>query len=270
MPSLCNFSCPYLSPLLDMSQDEEFDIGGGFDDDEGPDDMDDLMEDDVMDEQDAPDEQPTDAIAAADGAEPARKRTKKDEGQQHSAYSDILDSIPPIAGEEAWLRPPLPPFHPSSTPLHLQTMEADYTIGPARSFAGYPDEFGSGSHKKAVVRLFGVSRGGQSVLCHIHNFLSYFYIPVWSTFNTAGSDLQELGDALNQELKDTSRGDKSIARPIIGMEVVSRQSIWGRSTQQAGTETLLTAICAAPLTVPARVLCCQATTSTPSSTSFAS
>ena len=218
---------PLRAPGL-MSQDEDFDIGGGFDEDEGPDEMDDLMEDDVMDEPDAADEQHAAAVEEEDESQPSRKRTKKDSAQ-HGSYqsSDVVDSIPRIAGEEAWLRPALRAFNPATTDLHLQTMEADYTIGPPRSFAGYPDEFGSGSHKKAIVRLFGVSRGGQSVLCHIHNFLSYFYIPVWATFNTQGSDLQDLGDSLNQELKDQSRGDKSIARPVIGMEVVSRQSIWG-------------------------------------------
>ena len=33
--------------LVAMSQDDDFDIGGGFDDDEGPEEMDELMEDDV-------------------------------------------------------------------------------------------------------------------------------------------------------------------------------------------------------------------------------
>ena len=211
-----------------MSQDDDFDIGGGFDDEMPDDDMDELMEEEVMDEPDLADEQPAMQANGEDTAEPARKRSKKGEGrQQYSHSADLVDSITTIAGEEAWLRPPLSPFDPSSTALHLQTMEADYSVGPARSFPGYPDEFGSGSHKKAIVRLFGVSRGGQSVLCHIHNFLSYFYIPVWSTFDSH-TDLQLLGESLNQELLSASRGDKTIARPVIGMEVVSRQSIWGQ------------------------------------------
>ena len=258
-----------------MSQDDEFDIGGGFDDDV-PDDMDELMEDDGLDEADMADEpQPDSATAAdgADGAEPARKRAKKTDGGYVGA--DVLDTIPPIAGEDSWLRPPLVPFSPSREPLHLQTMEADYTIGPARSFPGYAEQFNSGSHKKAIVRLFGVTRGGQSVLCHIHNFLSYFYIPVWASFDPAGPDLQQLGEALNDELKAQSRGDKSIARPVIGMEVVSRQSIWGQRTAHTRRQTQRsrsTVPHSSSRTAPCRSLCCdcQAITSTASSTSFAS
>ena len=254
--------------------DEDFDVGGGFDD---ADDMEDLMEDDVIDVEEAAEDEPTTATDAADAtsstAEPARKRAKRGPVESSGAV-DLLDAIPAIEGEELWHRPAMPNLNPSTTALHLQNFEADYvahthcthtytsaslrlpralthtashpaslcclqTIAASRNFPGYPGQFdgagGGSEHRRAIVRLFGVTPSGTSVLCHIHNFLSYFYIPTWSTFNPA-TDLSVLGDALNSELKGQRGSDKAasgVSRPILGLEVVQKQSLWGYHFQSA-------------------------------------
>ena len=31
-------------------------------------------------------------------------------------------------------------------------------------------------NEKGILRAFGVTKNGNSILCHIHDFLAYFYI----------------------------------------------------------------------------------------------
>lgn len=49
-----------------------------------------------------------------------------------------------------------------------------------------------------VVRVYGVTERGNSILLYVHNFLPYFYIPTWPDFT--GDDLRFIGDALNVRL----------------------------------------------------------------------
>ena len=120
--------------------------------------------------------------------------------------------------------------HPSP-PIPSPCSPCSQTIAAPKSFPGFPNQFDGGGgdgeqHRRAIIRLFGVTQSGTSVLCHIHNFLSYFYIPTWSTFNPA-TDLPVLGDALNAELRGQRGADKGLSRPILGLEVVQKQSLWG-------------------------------------------
>ena len=68
--------------------------------------------------------------------------------------------------ERQWRRPPLPALNPETDSLDFQQFEADYSTSPI------PPEFARGSTepKAAVVRLFGVTRGGNSVVAHVHGF----------------------------------------------------------------------------------------------------
>jgi hypothetical protein len=52
----------------------------------------------------------------------------------------------------------------------------------------------------AVLRMYGVTEGGNSVMAHIHNFLSYFYVEVQPQHKEKDIDeamLNELRDKLN-------------------------------------------------------------------------
>lgn len=40
-----------------------------------------------------------------------------------------------------------------------------------------------------IIRMFGVTKDGNSVCCHVHGFSPYFYINLPETFNT--SDLSQ-------------------------------------------------------------------------------
>lgn len=49
----------------------------------------------------------------------------------------------------------------------------------------------------ATIRLFGVTEGQNSVLVHVHDFISYFWIECPAEFNPSPDNLEQLKAALN-------------------------------------------------------------------------
>ncbi len=60
-------------------------------------------------------------------------------------------------------RPPPPILTPASKSLIFMQTDADYTLMP---------------NDVPVIRLFGVTEGGNSVMLLVYNFEPYFYVPL--------------------------------------------------------------------------------------------
>ncbi|KAI9018763.1 DNA polymerase family B-domain-containing protein [Phycomyces nitens] len=105
--------------------------------------------------------------------------------------------------ESLWKRAPAPPLNPSSQSLVFQQIEAD----------DYMDY----STKTPVVRLYGVTDAGNSVVCHIHGFLPYFYFQAPAGLKE--HHLPELKKALAAELYDQSM--------LNSVSIEVKQSIYG-------------------------------------------
>ena len=66
-----------------------------------------------------------------------------------------------------YARPALLPHHKSeSNDITFMQIECDYYVGRKQ---GQDEESG-------IIRMYGVTKEGNSVLAHIHDFISYFYI----------------------------------------------------------------------------------------------
>jgi hypothetical protein len=53
--------------------------------------------------------------------------------------------------------------------------------------------------EKVVLRMFGITEQGNSVMLHIHNFLPYLYVELNSTLNDlSDKDLLELKQSINE------------------------------------------------------------------------
>lgn len=77
-------------------------------------------------------------------------------------------------------RPPVPPLDPLEDALVFQELELDnYLSSP------YPGMPGAQTGLTPVMRLFGVTKGGNSVCCHIHGFSPYFYVNLPHDFPAA-------------------------------------------------------------------------------------
>ncbi|KAI8366805.1 DNA polymerase family B-domain-containing protein [Radiomyces spectabilis] len=91
--------------------------------------------------------------------------------QQSSAFEEELQlleeqmdiDIKTENTEAVWGRAPMPAVNPATEKLVFQQIEAD--------------EYMDYQTRKPVIRFYGVTEHGNSVVCHVHGFLPYFYFP---------------------------------------------------------------------------------------------
>ena len=79
----------------------------------------------------------------------------------------------------------------------MQTVDVDYVI--------QAPEGSKGGLKSAVIRMYGITEKGNSVLAFIHGFEPYFYVPCWPGFEQR--DVQQFGEALDVGF-DTEREEE--------------------------------------------------------------
>jgi DNA polymerase delta subunit 1 len=146
-----------------MEEDEQDDI-----EDDGQDEVDDAMDEDELD----------------DDQESASFGTQK---QFH------VDAL-----KKEWCRPHIPKESGLLTrekPLIFQQMDADYYIGQQEE--GYP---GPEKGSVPIVRLYGVTKEGYSVLCHVRGFVPYFYVEMPQGMDK--NDLTWFKEFLAQQLQN--------------------------------------------------------------------
>ncbi|KAG0235930.1 DNA-directed DNA polymerase delta [Actinomortierella wolfii] len=102
-----------------------------------------------------------------------------------------------------WNRPPVPAFDPARDNLIFQQIEAD--------------EYMSNSTNTPVIRFFGVTENGNSVICHVTGFLPYFYVPTPAGFKP------ENISAFKQALETGMEKGNSIVK----IEWTMKESIYG-------------------------------------------
>ncbi|KAK7204813.1 DNA polymerase family B-domain-containing protein [Myxozyma melibiosi] len=119
-----------------------------------------------------------------------------------SSFEEDLERLEEEIGHSAendqkWARPALPAFDPKTTPIVFQQIDAEEAI--------YNDQ--------PVVRLFGVTEEGHSVMCNMTGFYHYFYVQAPYQFEQY--HVNSLHDYL----------DTLYPGAIYSIEIVSRWSI---------------------------------------------
>ena len=132
------------------------------------------------------------------GGPPAKKfrneAEDEDEGMSFEERLAMLEDEDQIMGdvptevEEAiesqeerfarWRRPTPPPLDVSKDDLIFQQIDIDHYIGKP-----FPNMKGARSGPVPIVRMFGVTKLGNSVCCHVHGFHPYFYVPAPEKFS---------------------------------------------------------------------------------------
>lgn len=168
------------------------------------------------------------------------KRTTTDDDASEDNHADISKRIKTEDHEPScdearmtWARPPLLVGTGSgSGDLIFQHVDGDYAM--------------SDDHEP-VVRLFGVTPQGHSVMVHVHDFMPYFYVAVPPSASAA--DAESFGDFLNERLekRPADRGRQVVlgVTPITGP-----MSITGYHGRQSTPTLFYKITCAAPMAVP--------------------
>ncbi|KAJ3583701.1 hypothetical protein NHX12_015815 [Muraenolepis orangiensis] len=120
-----------------------------------------------------------------------------------------------------WCRPPAPALDTDSDALVFQQLDLDYYLGG--TVAGMP---GQSKGTVPIIRMFGVTDGGNSVCCHVHGFSPYFYTPAPSGFTAAhlGEFKRELNSAV---LKDMRSNKDNVSMTVLAVDIKRKESMYG-------------------------------------------
>mmetsp|Transcript_37724 Transcript_37724/g.82885 ORF Transcript_37724/g.82885 Transcript_37724/m.82885 type:complete len:1030 (+) Transcript_37724:59-3148(+) len=125
-----------------------------------------------------------------------------------------------------WARPPVQNSNYTGPKATLTLMQVDidyYTDNPDNRFVR------SMNSKVAVVRMYGITEEGNSVMLHIHGFEPYFYVQCPEDF----TDVEIFGASLENQLQQAGNRDK-LERNVLMVSVESRSSLMG---WQGGSHT---------------------------------
>ncbi|XP_059584205.1 DNA polymerase delta catalytic subunit isoform X1 [Alligator mississippiensis] len=125
-----------------------------------------------------------------------------------------------------WQRPAPPGIDPAADALCFQQVELDYYVGSP--FPGMP---GATQGPVPVLRMFGVTKAGNSVCCHIHGFAPYFYVPAPSGFQAQhlGEFQRELNGAVLRDMRSNKDG---LSQAVLAVELCSKESMYGYHGQR--------------------------------------
>eukprot|EP00126_Sphaerothecum_destruens_P006174 Sdes_comp19247_c1_seq1m10197 len=105
--------------------------------------------------------------------------------------------------------------------LIFQQLDIDFYISEKDVLPGMP---GAKTGPVAVMRMYGVTMEGNSVMCHIHGFSPYFYVPAPKGFQERY--LRDFRDKLNQEVGKVSSGKESVSDYVLSVKLVKRASVY--------------------------------------------
>ncbi|XP_004365086.2 DNA polymerase delta1 catalytic subunit [Capsaspora owczarzaki ATCC 30864] len=121
-------------------------------------------------------------------------------------------------GSGAWLRRPVPSLSPATDALIFQQLEIDTYMG--EHLAGMP---GADASRVPILRMYGVTEAGNSVMCHVHGFLPYFYAPAAGLTEDL---LPGFMRVLNQNLQQQQRVARdNLSEVVLSVELVMKESI---------------------------------------------
>ncbi|EDO49294.1 predicted protein [Nematostella vectensis] len=161
-----------------------------------------------------------------------RSRNQDDlDGSQPSSFESELASLQGDDGavetatrgrpSDKWPRPALPPFEPASDNIQFQQLDVENYIGTP--LLGMP---GSKVGPVPIIRMFGVTMDGNSVLCHIHGFVPYFFVPAPPGFQEIHCSL--FRDTLDKAVLNDMRSNRDgVTQAVLAVDYMMRESIYG-------------------------------------------
>lgn len=120
-----------------------------------------------------------------------------------------------VGGRTSWVRPKLPNYVSARDTIAFQNIDIDY----------YTSSHNPRRSNEPVIRMYGATMNGNSVMAHISGFEPYFYVAAWDGFNPNGPDKDVFGQALNAALAAQGRV-RNVSSFVKRVQVVERRSLW--------------------------------------------
>uniref|UniRef100_A0A915J562 DNA polymerase delta catalytic subunit n=1 Tax=Romanomermis culicivorax TaxID=13658 RepID=A0A915J562_ROMCU len=111
-------------------------------------------------------------------------------------------------------RPPMKEIDTNTEAIIFQTIDLDFYIGDDEDDQTQP-----------IVRMFGVTKGGNSTCCHVYGFQPYFYAQLPDGFDKV--HLNAFQAELNQKVLDEIRGNRTIRNAVLVIQLKDCQDIRG-------------------------------------------
>jgi len=137
---------------------------------------------------------------------------------------EIAPSVPGPALKstfDQWARPAPPALNPATDSLSFQQVELDHYIDKANTKMS-----GVSQGPAPVVRMFGVTMGGNSVCCHVHGFHPYIYVPAPPALTE--DKMGAFRRAMNKALVDDMKSNPfQIVEAVLKCQLVEKSTIYG-------------------------------------------
>ncbi|XP_039280844.1 DNA polymerase delta catalytic subunit [Nilaparvata lugens] len=126
-----------------------------------------------------------------------------------------------VQTSEKWSRPKPPVIDPSKDKLIFQQLDVDHYTGGV-----LPNMPGSRVGPVPIMRMYGITKQGNSVCCHIHGFSPYFYVSAPSGFDE--THCKPFKEALNRVILSDMRGNRdNVQVAVLAVEIVYRKNLFG-------------------------------------------
>nr|XP_018670402.1 DNA polymerase delta catalytic subunit isoform X1 [Ciona intestinalis] len=133
---------------------------------------------------------------------------------------ELLQALPASVLSE-WQRPPLPKIDPNNDPIIFQQLDLEHYTDD-KEYPGMPPPQGGTA---PIIRMYGVTTEGHSILCHFHGFLPYFYVKAMPGFKD--EHCEEFQNCLNEIVLKEMRGNKDVTKAVYKVECCMRQNMYG-------------------------------------------
>ncbi|XP_022785647.1 DNA polymerase delta catalytic subunit-like [Stylophora pistillata] len=151
------------------------------------------------------------------------KRSRHDGGNPRTFEEELalLGEVADKHPAHKWSRPAAPKLNPTTESLIFQQLEVDNYIG--KPLQGMP---GSKVGPVPIVQMYGVTMEGNSVLCHIHGFVPYFYVPAPPGFQQSYCSVFQ--DCLDKAVLVDMRSNKdNVTQAVLAVDCEMKESIYG-------------------------------------------
>jgi DNA polymerase delta subunit 1 len=174
-------------------------------------------------------------------------------GEEEALLDVVADGEIDVEQEKRWARPAVGNIDSATTDLAMHWIDIDMTSGEALATNPCKGENTVGSRDNVcpIIRLYGSTDEGHSVLAYIHGFTPYMYVGLPNSMKLDNNSMGQLRLVLDQKMRDKARGDeKKLANFVLGVEPINgMQSILGYHAEGDKRE-FLKVFCAMPSLIP--------------------